>query len=36
MEDFKSNPEFNRATFHGDAVFEGNTTVEGDQIIRGN
>lgn len=36
MEDFKSNPEFNRATFHGDTVFEGNTTVEGGQTVRGN
>ena len=36
VEDFKSNPEFNRATFHGDTVFEGSTTVEGDQTVRGN
>ena len=36
VEDFKSNPEFDKAIFHGDTVFEGNTTVEGDQTVRGN
>lgn len=36
VEDFKSNPEFDKATFHGDVLFEGNTTVDGSQTVRGN
>lgn len=36
VEDFRSNPEFENATFHGNALFEGNTTVEGKQTVKGN
>lgn len=36
VEDFKSNPEFDKAKFHGDTVFEGNTTIEGSQEVQGN
>lgn len=36
VEDFKSNPEFENATFHGNALFEGNTTIEGNQTVKGN
>lgn len=36
IQEFKHDPEFNKATFHGDVVFEGDATVEGNQTVRGN
>lgn len=36
IDDFRANPEFDKATFHGDVLFEGNTTVEGNTTTKGN
>lgn len=36
VDDFRANPEFDKATFHGDVLFEGNTTVEGNTTTNGN
>lgn len=36
IDDFRANPEFDKATFHGDVLFEGNTTVEGNITTKGN
>ena len=36
IEDFKNNPEFDKATFHGDVKIEGNAAIEGNQSIHGN
>lgn len=35
VDDFRANPEFDKATFHGDVLFEGNTTVEGNTTTKG-
>lgn len=35
VDDFRANPEFDKATFHGDVLFEGNTTVEGNTTTNG-
>lgn len=36
VEDFKNNPEFDSALFHGNVTFEGNTTTEGSQTVQSN
>ena len=36
IDDFRANPEFDKATFHGNVLFEGNTTVEGNTTTNGN
>nr|DAJ59032.1 MAG TPA: hypothetical protein [Caudoviricetes sp.] len=36
IDDFRANPEFDKATFHGNVLFEGNTTVEGNATTKGN
>ena len=36
IDDFRANPEFDKATFHGNVLFEGNTTVEGNTTTKGN
>ena len=36
VDDFRANPEFDKATFHGNVLFEGNTTVEGNTTTKGN
>lgn len=36
VEDFKSNPEFNKAVFRGDVTFEGDVTTDGTFTSRGN
>lgn len=36
IDDFRANPEFDKATFHGDVLFESNTTVEGNTTTNGN
>lgn len=35
VDDFRANPEFDKATFHGNVLFEGNTTVEGNTTTNG-
>lgn len=35
VDDFRANPEFDKATFHGDVLFEGNTTAEGNTTTKG-
>lgn len=35
VDDFRANPEFDKATFHGNVLFEGNTTVEGNTTTKG-
>ena len=35
VDDFRANPEFDKATFHGNVLFEGNTTVEGSTTTNG-
>lgn len=35
VDDFRANPEFDKAIFHGDVLFEGNTTVEGNTTTNG-
>lgn len=36
IEDFKNNPEFDKATFHGNVKIEGNAAIEGNQSVHGN
>ena len=36
IEDFKNNPEFDKATFHGNVKIEGNAYIEGNQSVHGN
>ena len=36
IDDFRANPEFDKATFHGNVLFEGNITVEGNTTTNGN
>lgn len=35
VDDFRANPEFDKATFHGNVLFEGNATVEGNTTTNG-
>ncbi len=36
LDDFMNDPEFEKATFHGDVLIEGTTTIDGNQNIHGN